>query len=150
MKICKQTLKEIAINGTGISPKVKSHLAVCDSCARVYRKETELENFLLSAKDLDAPENLKHAILNALNNRQQRRSIIPSLGFALKVACALIILISGFWLGLQTANNINNTMPDDFDITEASHYKLNTEPIYPEDLGEIYFVVLEEKENGKK
>ena len=29
-------------------------------------------------------------------------------------------------------------------------YKLNTEPIYSENLGEIYFSVLEERENGKK
>lgn len=150
MKICKQILKEIAINGTGISQKAKSHLAVCDSCAGVYRKEVELENFLLCAKDLDTPENLKDAVLNTVNNRQPKRSIIPTLGFALKAACALIILISGFWLGLQTANSINNKLPNDFDITEASPYRLNTEPIYPENLGEIYFAVLEERENGKK
>ena len=150
MKICKQTLKEIAVNGTGVSHKAKSHLAVCDSCTGVYLKEAELENFLLSAKDLDAPENLKYAVLNALNNRQPKRSIIPTLGFALKATCVLIILISGFWLGLQTANNIINKLPNDFDITEASPYRLNTEPIYPENLGEIYFVVLEERVNGKK
>lgn len=77
MKICKQTLKEIAINGTSISNKDKSHLTVCDSCAGFFRKEVELENFLLSAKDIDAPENLKHAVLRSVNNRKKKQSFRP-------------------------------------------------------------------------
>mgnify|MGYP003565472228 CR=1 FL=1 len=152
MRICKQTLKEIGIYGTDISDEAKTHLTVCQSCAEVYRIEKEMENFLLSAGDFKAPENLKQAVLQAVNNQQQKKPPLPVFQFALKTAAVLILLISGFWLGLQTANNgngVNERKTSDFNIINASPYRLNMEPLYPENLSEIYFTVLEDVKNGK-
>jgi hypothetical protein len=152
MIICEKTLREIGIYGTSISKEVRTHLTICDSCAEAYREEKELEHLLLSVEDLETPENLKPRILENARNRPLRKFSVPNLGFALKTVGILIIFISGFWLGLQTANNgkeIDNSISDDFNVIDASPYKLNTEPLYPENLSEIYFTVLKESKYGK-
>jgi predicted anti-sigma-YlaC factor YlaD len=149
MKICKQTLKEISINGTAVPVEVKAHLQKCDACAAAYREETALEKCLLSAKDLEAPGNLKYAILEATKNRQRKRSLIPALHFVLKTAAVLILIISGVWLGLQTANGRNSSASVDFDVTKAAPYRLNTEPLVPGNLAEIYFALLAEGKDAK-
>jgi anti-sigma factor RsiW len=149
MKICKQTLKEININGTAVSAEVKAHLPECDACAAAYREETAVEKCLLSAKDLEAPGNLKYAILEAAKNRQRKRLLIPALQFVLKTAGVLILIISGAWLGLQMANGGNGTATEDFDVTKAAPYRLNTEPLYPGNLADIYFALLVEGKDAK-
>ncbi len=149
MKICKQTLKEISINGTAVSAEVKAHLPVCDACAAAYREETALEKCLLSAKDLEAPGNLKYAVQEAIENRQRKQWLIPALQFVLKTAGVLILIISGIWLGLQTANGGNGIAAADFDVTRADPYRLNTEPLYPGNLAEIYFALLVEEKDAK-
>lgn len=149
MKICKQTLKEISINGTAVSAEVKAHLPMCAACAAAYREETALEKCLLSAADLEAPGNLKYAVLEAAKNRQRKRWLAPALQFVLKAAGVLILIISGVWLGLQTANGRNGTASVDFDVSKAAPYRLNTEPLYPGNLAEIYFALLAEGKDAK-
>ena len=152
MKICKQILEEININGTVISKEAKTHIAVCGSCAEAYRLAAELETVLLSTQDFKAPDNLKPAVLKAVKTQLPRKSPPQTLGFALKTAGILMILISGFWLGLLTANNGNgrdSKISTDFNIIKASPYRLNTVPLNPENLNEIYFSVLEDTNNGK-
>jgi predicted anti-sigma-YlaC factor YlaD len=154
MKICKHTLREIAIYGTAVSEEAKAHLSVCESCAAVYKEEAELENVLLSAQGCEPPPQLKYAILEAVDKRRREPFAFPALGYLLKAAVLLIIIVSGFWLGLQTANSINgindiSQVQQDIDITRTAVYMLNTEPVNPGTLDEIYFAVLREAENEK-
>lgn len=155
MKICKQTLKEISIHGTAVSDEAKAHLAICEACAAAYADESKLEGVLLSISDCDPPARLKYAVLEAVEKRRREPFYSPVLGYLLKAAVLVIIIISGFWLGLQTANNINginsinNLESEDLDITKTAVYMLNTEPAAPGTLDEIYFAVLREAENGK-
>jgi hypothetical protein len=147
MKICKQVLKEVAISGTNISAEARSHQAECDACAAAFNKATELEHYLLSASELEAPENLKCAILEAAAGKTPWWPFFPALGTAFRTIAILIILVTGFWLGLQTANGGKTKPPEDFDITQVAAYRLNVAPMSPENLGEVYFDVLQEKKN---
>lgn len=152
MNICKQTLKEINIYGTAISEgsaEVIAHLDECDSCAAALREAAALENCLLSAKDLEAPLNLKATVLAAVKERQSKVSLIPALRFVFKTAGVFALVVSGAWLGLQTANGGNTPAGGGFDITKEPSYSLNTEPVYPGCLAEIYFSLIEEGINAK-
>jgi hypothetical protein len=146
-KTCKQVLKETAISGADISASARAHVAQCRSCAAVVKKEAELEHCLLSAPELEPPANLKSAVLERAARKTPRWSFFPALGPVLRAAGILIILVSGFWLGLQTANG-GDDPPEDFDITRDTAYRLNVRALSPENLGEVYFALLEEKENG--
>lgn len=150
MKVCKQVLKEINIYGVEISKIAKSHLNVCESCLEAYKKEEDLEKLFLLAKEIETPQDLKHSILESVYNYQQKRSPIPYFGFLLRATGVIIILIAGFWFGLQTANEGNNKIPIDFNITKTEPYRLNMEPIYPKSLTEIYFTALEERKDEKQ
>ncbi|MCP5051544.1 MAG: hypothetical protein GY940_30530 [bacterium] len=150
MKTCKQVLKEIVVSGTGISAEAKSHQAECETCNAAYKEAAELELYLLSAPELEAPGNLKCKILETAAGKSPRRSFFPALALAFRAVAILIILVAGFWLGLQTANGGKTNPPEDFDIIRDSSYRLNVEPMSPENLGEVYFAVLQEKKNGNE
>lgn len=147
-KICKQVLKEIAISGADISAGARAHLTQCPSCAAIADKTAELELCLLAAAELEPPPNLKKTIMEGVAQDTRQGSFFPALGPVLRTAGILIILISGFWLGLQTADGGGAGPPEDFDITQHEAYRLNVRPLAPENLGEMYFALLEEKENG--
>lgn len=152
MNICKRTLKEINIYGTAVTTvngDVTAHLEVCDSCAAAFREAAALENCLLSVNDLEAPVNLKYSVLAAVKDRQSKRPVIPALRFVLKATGVFALAVSGIWLGLQAANGGNTPAPERFDITKAAPYSLNTEPLSPASLGEIYFSVMKEGINAK-
>jgi len=155
MNICKRTLKEINLYGTAVSAMgtgsadVIAHLDGCDSCAAALRETAAIENCLLSVNDLEAPVNLRYAVLAAVKDRQAKRAVIPALRFAFKAAGVFALAVSGVWLGLQTANGGNAPVVDGFDISQSPPYSLNTEPVYPGSLAEIYFSLIEEGTNAK-
>ncbi len=149
MNICKQTLKEINISGTAVSGEANAHLDGCATCAAAFREAAALENCLLSAKDLDAPVNLKYTVLAAVKERQSKRRLIPALRFVLRAAGVCALTVSGVWLGLQTANGGNSPAPEGFDIINAAPYSLNMESVPPENLAGIYFSLMEEGTDAK-
>jgi len=155
MNICKRTLNEINLYGIAVgtmgtgSADVIAHLGECGPCAAALRETAALENCLLSANDLEAPINLRYAVLAAVKDRQAKRSLIPALRFAFKAAGVFALAVSGVWLGLQTANGGNAPAMDGFDISQSPPYSLNTEPVYPGSLAEIYFSLIEEGTNAK-
>ncbi len=144
MKACKQTLTEISIYGTAVSTESQAHLAECHCCTAAFQEAAELEGFLTTPPELEAPMHLKYAILAAARS-QQKHAFFPALGFAFKVAAVLIIMVSGFWLGLQMANGNADTKTGDFDVASVGAYKMNTAPNDPANLGEVYFAVLQEE-----
>lgn len=155
MMICKNVLKEIAVHGTDISAVAKAHTAECNTCAAALKEESELEHCLLSAVEVETPARLKSAILDTVVQKKPGWSFFPVLGTAIKTAAAVVILLSGFWLGLQMANGQNGIMPnseDDIDLSRATAYKLNTTAVEPGDLGRVYLNVVwendENRENG--
>lgn len=145
MNICKQTLKEISINGTAVSDEAKVHLAACAHCTAAFREETALENCLLTAYEPEAPRNLTYAVLEAIKTRRRERYFVPVLEFVFKTAGILVLVVSGAWLGLQAANGGNTpAAADEIDIVQTAPYRLNTEPLSPGSLPGIYFTLLEE------
>jgi hypothetical protein len=150
MNICKQTSKEISINGTALSEEAKAHVAACARCAASFREAEVLENCLLTVNEPEAPRNLMSAILEAVENRRSHRYFSPFLGFALKTAGILFLVISGVWLGLQAANGGNTPAAagNEIDFIKTAPYRLNTEPLSPGSLAGIYFTILEESANA--
>jgi hypothetical protein len=113
------------------------------------RETAAIENCLLSVNDLEAPVNLRYAVLAAVKDRRAKGAVIPALRFAFKAAGVFALAVSGVWLGLQTANGGNAPVVDGFDISQSPPYSLNTEPVYPGSLAEIYFSLIEEGTNAK-
>ena len=155
MKTCEKVLKEIAVSGTDISSESMSHQAECDICSTAFNEAFEMEAFLLSGSELKAPENLKCSILNAAREKSPRWSFLPVLKTSLRAFAVLLIIVSGFWLGLIIANgeqtgHPENNYANDFDVTQDAVYRMNVTPMSPEQLGEVYFTVLEENQNGNR
>lgn len=150
MNVCKQTLKEISINGTALSAEAKVHTAACARCGASFREAAALENYLLAVDEPEIPRNLTSSILEAVEKQQRSGYFSPLLEFLLKTAGILFLVISGAWLGLQAANG-GSTPPaagDEIDFITTAPYRLNTEPLTPGSLAGIYFAILEENINA--
>jgi hypothetical protein len=145
MNICRQTLKEISINGTALSEEAKAHVSACARCTASFREAAALENCLLAVNEPEIPRNLTSAVLEAVEMRQRYRYFSPVLGYILKTAGILLLVISGAWLGLQAANSGNTpaVSGDEIDFIKTAPYRLNTEPLSPGSLAGVYFTILE-------
>ncbi len=150
MITCKQVLNEIAVSGTSVSAEAETHLARCETCSAAFSEAAELERCLLSVPQLEPPAALKYAVLEAARNKQPGRFFLHLpmvMETLLRTAAVLILLTAGFWIGLQTAEPTNKIK--DFDITRADVYRANVESVTNENLGEIYFSLLLETNDGK-
>jgi hypothetical protein len=142
---CKLSLREINISGTAVSAEALAHIKGCKSCAGVYNLERSIEGFILENSKADVPDGFKTAIVKSIESRKKKKAVLPLLSYAFKFTAIAAILIFGLWLGIQTANGSReNNNP-----TETDVYALNTSPAYPDNLGDIYFAVLEEAQNEK-
>jgi hypothetical protein len=142
---CMLTLREINVNGTAISAEALSHIKGCKSCASIYNLERSIEGFILEKSNTGVPEGFKTAIVKSIESRKRKKTVLPFLSYALKFTAIAVVLIFGLWLGMQTAKGSREN-----NITaETDVYALNTSPAYPDNIGEIYFAVLEEAQNEK-
>ena len=148
MKSCKFILNEIS-KGSACH-EVKTHLADCPTCSAVFREAIQLQEFLLDVRDVEAPGNLKLAILNRVQQAEESKPLLPTLQMAFRAVVFAAVAVFGFWLGLQTANGNNNGISNDFEITQSQAYLLNTAPIDPDSLSEIYLKVVEEVKDEKR
>lgn len=150
MITCKQVLNQIAVSGTAVSAEAETHLAQCGTCSAAFNEAAELEHCLLSVPQLEAPEALKYAVLEAAGNIKPTGFFLhlpTMIGTLLRTTAVLILITAGFWLGLQTAEPTNKT--EDFDITRADVYRANVQSVPNENLGEVYFSLLLETNDGK-
>jgi hypothetical protein len=141
---CKKIKRELDIKGTELSPEVLQHIKGCKSCLKIYQTEHRIEEIFLRNAEIQAPDDLKTAILNSVGKKQERKGIIPLLSTVFKFSAAMSIVVFGFWLGLQTANG---TLQDD--ISEHEEYAINTSVSTQDSFSEIYLSVLEEAANEK-
>jgi hypothetical protein len=143
---CRDVKREIGIMGTKISIKARAHLKNCSECSHEYEKAEKLEIFLLSARETEAPPALKQIVLQR-KNQKRSGNWIGILNYTLRAAAISLILIFGFWLGLQTANNDTEDLEKYSELIENPAYSINTAPLNPNNLGEMYFAILEEAED---
>jgi hypothetical protein len=142
---CTLTLREINKKGTAVSAEALSHIKGCKSCASIYNLERSIEGLILEKSNAGVPEGFKTAIIKSIESRRKKKAVLPLLSYALKFTAIAVVLIFGLWLGMQTANGSHeNSVTTDTDV-----YALNTSPVYPDNIGDIYFTVLEEAQNEK-
>jgi hypothetical protein len=142
---CKLTLREVNISGTAVSAEALVHINSCKSCASIYNLERDIEELILENPNSGIPDGFKTAIVKSIESRKEKKTILPFLSYAFKFTAITTVLMLGLWLGIQTANSsIENNSSSETDV-----YALNTSPAYPDNLGDIYFAVLEEAQNEK-
>lgn len=148
MKACKQTLEQIAVLGSNAAHSEAAHLAQCATCTAALKEAIAIEQLLLAPAELEPPVHLKYSILHAAREKKST-AFFPTFGFALKTLVVLLVLVSGFWLGLQMANGDYESKAGDFDVASAEAYQMNTAPAEPTNLGHVYLTVLQEAENAQ-
>lgn len=141
---CKEAKKAININGTDVSPEVKHHLKTCRACAEIYQAESRIEKLFRGTAEIQAPENLKKAILESILIRSERKQSIPFFSRFVEVALGVSVLFLGFWLGLQTANGVKQN-----DIPDHEVYAMNVSASSEDSLNELYLAVLEDTSDVK-
>lgn len=144
MKTCKHTLEQIAVLGSEAACEIAAHLEVCPSCTLVFNETVALEKKLLPPPELDVPTHLKYTILKAAQ-QQQQNVFATVVRFAFRTVMVVLVVVSGFWLGLQMANSEYEGKVLDFDVAHAEVYQVNTVPTEPTNLGDVYFTVLQEE-----
>lgn len=128
-----------------VSTEALAHIKGCKSCAGVYNLERNIEGLILENSKAGVPDGFKTAIVKSIESRKKKKAVLPLLSYAFKFTAIASVLIFGLWLGMQTANGSR----ENSSTTETDVYALNTSPAYPDNLGDIYFAVLEEAQNEK-
>jgi len=146
---CRDAKKEIAVMGANISEDTLNHIKSCKKCALEFKATKELDHFLLSGEDLETPASLKISILQSLNQSPGKKRI-GILDYVFKTVAISLLLVLGFWLGLTTANNNDYQVEEYPEVIDIPAYSVNTVPLNPDNLGNLYFEILGEASNEKQ
>ena len=150
MKICKLVVKEINLKGCAISEKAIDHLIECETCSNLYQSQQKVNSLFSLSSEIDVPLTLKSDIIKACELHEINKTSSSIYALIIRIAAVLLLVISGFWLGVYAVNDDNLNESKEIDLFKTHPYKMAVESVPLQNIGRIYFTMTEGGKNESK